>query len=92
VCVSQNEPLLITIYQYCILTILMRDVCNMIKYLNLQLGGYKRYIRLENVCGSDECYLYFRICFLRMIKLRSHTLFYSFLCLNCSLGGSNPYI
>ena len=46
-CVSQNEPLLKTICPYCILTILVKDVCNMNKYLNLQLAGYMRYFRLR---------------------------------------------
>ena len=54
VCVCVNEPLLRPIWPYCVLTIIMKDVCNMNKYLNLQLAGYMKYIMLRE-------YLWFRL-------------------------------
>ena len=75
-CVSQNEPLLRTICPYCLLTILMKDVCNMNKYLHLQLAGYMKYFRLREYLWFWLMLYIFQDFFI-MMMLRSHTLFYN---------------
>jgi hypothetical protein len=56
-CVRAWEHLLWIICPHCIITILMKDICKMNKYLNLQLASYMRYIRLRE-------YLWFWLLFL----------------------------